>query len=123
MASTTPTSTTDLIESLSTRDRKLVLMFIKSLAAGKLDVAHHRKVTRSIKRAAREPQDKKSYKNGYTMYYTEQYPLMRAKCTDKIHVCDVAKQIGADWQALSQESKESYRRTAEASRSSKSVAD
>lgn len=122
MASTTPTST-DLIESLSTRDRKLVLMFIKSLAAGKLDVAHHRKVTRSIKRATRQHQDKKSYKNGYTVYYTEQYPLMRAKCTDgKIHVCDVAKQIGADWQALSDQAKESYRRTAEASRSSQSVA-
>jgi len=102
------------LSKLSDADKRLCSKLITTLQDTNLDPQSRNSIKRAINKARREPnfaspQSKKKYANAYVTFYKERFTEHRnLKSNEQIDVTDIAKLIGAEWQALEESAKRAY---------------
>jgi hypothetical protein len=90
--------------------RRLVNKLIIGLHDKQLPNGTKQDINRSINRSRRDPSDTgKRYTNGYLIFYKERFPQL--KKTD-VPVTQIAKQLGVEWNSLTEEEKDKFRKRA-----------
>ena len=92
------------LKELSEPKRRLVNKLIVSLHSDQIDDKAQAAINRAINKARRSP-DAPKYYNGYMVFYQERFPELK-KTGDKI--TSIAKQLGKQWRALSDEERATY---------------
>jgi hypothetical protein len=97
---------------LDDSERRLVNKLIVNLHDKKLPQATRMDINRSINRSRRDPKDTgKKYTNGYLVFYNERFPQLKMKEKDT-PVTEIAKRLGVEWRALTDDEKAGYKKQA-----------
>ena len=97
-----------LYETLDSSEKKVANRLIKVLATGDLDSKKVRQINRAI---GRRDTTAKKRPSGYILFYKEQYPLVKQN-NPELKLGDIAKIVGAEWQALDQEDRDAFKKKA-----------
>ena len=104
---------------LGTADKRLVGKLVKMLAENQLDGTARSKVTRLLRKihnpAGVAVASKTKRANGYVEFYKARFQDVRDN-NKGVPMTDLAKVIGAEWQALDQGQKDAYSKRAAQSR-------
>ncbi len=96
------------LKKLSDPKRRLVNKLIISLAGDQIDEKVQASINKTINRARRSPDEHPKYYNGYMVFYKEQFSKL--KKTDSVTV--IAKTLGKQWRALTDEERATYNNNA-----------
>ena len=108
--SKTQTKPIQAYKNLDDSGRRLVNKLIIGLHDKQLPDGTKLDINRSINRSRRNPSDTgKRYTNGYLVFYKERFPQL--KKTDA-PVTEIAKRLGAEWNSLTEEEKDTFRKRA-----------
>ena len=110
---TKQTKATASMAELSDANKKLSAKLIALLKDETLDPDSRSSINRAINKAKRgpnskSPETKRKYANGYTVFYRQQFPVMK-KAKKTISVIEAGRMIGAEWQALGVADKQAYK--------------
>jgi hypothetical protein len=108
--SKTQTKPIQAYKNLDDSGRRLVNKLIIGLHDKQLPDGTKLDINRAINRSRRNPSDTgKRYTNGYLVFYKERFPQL--KKTDA-PVTEIAKRLGAEWNSLTEEEKDTFRKRA-----------
>jgi hypothetical protein len=112
MSRTVQTKPLSAYKELQESDRRLVNKLIISLYKKKVDGDSWHLMNRTINRARRDPSDTgKQYTNGYLIFYKERFAQLK-KAGNLKPVTEIAKKLGAEWKALTDDEKAVYNKQA-----------
>ena len=102
-----------LFHELGAADKRLVGKLVAVLAEHKLDGVLRARFTRMLKKINNPgtaiPKEKRA--NGCVEFYSERFPHVKEE-NKGVRTTDVAKIIGAEWQAMAQNQKDIYNKRA-----------
>ncbi len=97
---------------LSDANKKLTAKLITLLKDGKLDNESRSSINRAINKARRpnaaSPEEKRKYVNGYTAFYKQRFPILKNE-KKQLEITEAARLIGAEWRALGDAEKQTYK--------------
>ena len=98
---------------LSDANKKLTANLITLLKDGKLDNESRSSINRAINKARRgpnaaSPEEKRKYVNGYTAFYKQRFPILKNE-KKQLEITEAARLIGAEWRALGDAEKQTYK--------------
>ena len=101
----------ELYDKLETREKRLVMRLLRALTNGPFDEGEIGKICRIINRQTGKERKKKT---GYILFYTQQYPKVRAKNND-FPLGKIAQTIAKKWNTLTAIEKQKYNKLAKES--------
>jgi hypothetical protein len=96
------------LKELSDPKRRLVNKLIISLAGDQIDEKVQAAINKTINRARRSPDEHPKYYNGYMVFYKERFSKLKKTGS----VTAIAKQLGKQWRALTDEERATYNQNA-----------
>jgi hypothetical protein len=118
---TKPTKTMIAYSELNASDQRLAAKLISTLGKSKLDATNRKAVSRALIRSTRgpdaaSPQAKKKFRNGFTVFYGERYPVIRKGQGKNMDITEIAKLVGKEWRELDEKDKQKFKQQAKESR-------
>ena len=98
----------ELYDKLDTQHKRVVMRLLRALANGPFDEGEISRICRIINRQS----GKERKKTGYILFYTEEYPKVRAKNKD-LALGKIAQTIAKKWNKLASTEKQKYNEQAQ----------